>query len=72
MRRRFQFSLKWMFVAMLAVATFFGGMAVQRQIDAPISIEQRPSLIHVWRTGGETITLRDGSLWMKVDDNWDD
>jgi Tfp pilus assembly protein PilN len=29
-RRRFQFSLKTIFVLMLLVAAFFGGMAVQR------------------------------------------
>jgi hypothetical protein len=30
MSRRFQFSLRWLFVAMLVVAAFFGGAAWQR------------------------------------------
>jgi hypothetical protein len=30
MSRRFQFSLKWLFVAMLAVACWFGGMRLER------------------------------------------
>lgn len=34
MRRRFQFSLTTLLVAMLVVAAFFGGMAVQRHIEA--------------------------------------
>jgi hypothetical protein len=33
MSRRFQFSLKWLFVAMLVVAAFFGGMAVERRLE---------------------------------------
>jgi hypothetical protein len=33
MPRRFQFSLKWLFVAMLVVAAFFGGMVAQRGIS---------------------------------------
>jgi hypothetical protein len=31
MSRRFQFSLKWLFVAMLAVACFFGGVRFERE-----------------------------------------
>ena len=31
MSRRFQFSLKWLFVAMLAVACFFGGIHFERE-----------------------------------------
>ena len=31
MSRRFQFSLKWLFVAMLAVACFFGGIRFERE-----------------------------------------
>ena len=30
MSRRFQFSLKWLFVAMLTVACFFGGIRLER------------------------------------------
>ena len=33
MPRRFQFSLRALLVAMLVVAAFFGGMAVQRKFD---------------------------------------
>jgi len=33
MSRRFQFSLKWLFVAMLVVAAFFGGMSLQRRLE---------------------------------------
>jgi hypothetical protein len=31
MSRRFQFSLRWLFVAMLAVACFFGGIHFERE-----------------------------------------
>jgi hypothetical protein len=31
MSRRFQFSLRWLFVAMLAVACFFGGIRFERE-----------------------------------------
>ena len=31
MSRRFQFSLQWLFVAMLAVACFFGGIRFERE-----------------------------------------
>lgn len=31
MSRRFQFSLRWLFLAMLVVAAFFGGAAWQRR-----------------------------------------
>lgn len=31
MRRRFQFSLKWLLVAMLIVAAFFGGIRFERE-----------------------------------------
>jgi hypothetical protein len=34
MSRRFQFSLRALFVAMLFVAAFFGGMAMQQRIEA--------------------------------------
>ena len=34
MTRRYQFSLKWLFVAILVVAAFFGGMVVQRESDS--------------------------------------
>ena len=35
MPRPFQFSLRALLVAMLVVAAFFGGMAVQRQLSSP-------------------------------------
>ena len=40
MSRRFQFSLKWLFVAMLAVACFFGGIRFER--------ERRRHLAETW------------------------
>ena len=60
MSRRFQFSLKWLFVAILVVAAFFGGMAVQRRLDRPrIRIESLQSL-------KETMVLQDGSKWERT------
>ncbi len=41
MHRRFQFSLRALMLAMLIAAAFFGGMAVQRQLDRP-----KPFLLH--------------------------
>ncbi|HEX5444806.1 MAG TPA: hypothetical protein VFW87_13290 [Pirellulales bacterium] len=38
MRHRPQFTLRSLLVAMLVVAAFFGGMAVQKQLDKPLLI----------------------------------
>lgn len=64
MNRRFQFSLRGLFVAMLVAAAFFGGMSVQKQLDKPVSHRKV-----TW--GGddkiigqsETMVLRDGTVW---------
>ena len=36
MPRRFQFTLKWLFVAMLVVAAFFGGVFVSRRHETEL------------------------------------
>lgn len=41
MRRRFQFSLRALLLLMLIAAAFFGGMAVQRQLDRPEPLRLR-------------------------------
>ena len=51
MSRRFQFSLKALLVAMLVVAAFFGGMEVQRKIEANRRADpDNPSQDIVWFT----------------------
>ena len=68
MTTRFQFSLRTLLVAMLVVAAFFGGLAVQRQLDKPFTVIEKNGL--GWHTrihGGcqETMTLRDGTVWTR-------
>lgn len=55
-----QFTLRALLMAILVVAAFFGGMAVQRKLDEPIS--------HHPAEGGalEMKTMRDGSTWFRV------
>ena len=68
MTRRFQFSLKTFLVAVLVVAAFFGGMAVQKRLDKANSVIMR------LRVGGrplpegrdETIVLGDGTTWYRT------
>lgn len=69
---RHQFSLKTLLWLMVVVAAFFGGMAIQRQLDTPARISRRLSgftdqegVLHpVWQ---DRIRLRDGSVWNGVD-----
>ena len=72
MRRRFQFSLRTLLVAMLVVAAFFAGMAVQQQLDKRLSVESR----FTWRDGApgraseqETVILSDGSEFTRWTDD---
>jgi hypothetical protein len=66
MSRRFQFSLKWLFVVMLVVAAFFGGVEFgrlegQRYFElerAKLWIEAR-DLAEEWLKGKE----RDAKMW---------
>ena len=60
--------MKWLFVAMLVVAAFFGGMAVQKQLNKSNSVIMR---VHVGggplpEASGETIILGDGTTWYQV------
>ena len=63
MSRRFQFSLKWLFVAMLAICCFLGGMAVQKHLDTPrptrILAIEKDDKVHVT----EKMTTPDGKTW---------
>lgn len=59
-----QFTLRALLVAMLVVAAFFGGMVLQKRIDAPV-----PARIFYldgppWITE-ETMTTPDGKLWTR-------
>jgi hypothetical protein len=60
MSRRFQFSLKWLFVAMLVVAAFFGGMVLQRQVDKPAYHR-----VPIGYGDTEAVTLPDGTTWIR-------
>jgi hypothetical protein len=56
---------------MLVVAAFFGGMAVQRQLDKPFTVIENNGMS--WHTrihGGyqETMTLRDGTVWNRYEE----
>ncbi|HVX09690.1 MAG TPA: hypothetical protein VHC22_00675 [Pirellulales bacterium] len=53
-----QFTLRALLVLMFGAACFFGGMALQRQFDKPISRHRGKGSI-------ETMTLRDGSWWVR-------
>ena len=67
--RRFQFSLKWLFVAILAVACFFGGMALQQRLDKPTLLGRRAILFDtegMRSTYEETVGLPDGSEWQRI------
>jgi hypothetical protein len=65
--RRLQFSLRVLLVAILVVAAFFGGMAMQRGFDEPK--KGGPGSRVVPRIPIETITLRDGSHWLRIEDD---
>jgi hypothetical protein len=68
MSRRFQFSLKRLFVAMLVVAAFFGGMSVQRQLDkrkAPVVVRIRQDA--KWKDVFDDLTARSGTEAVKVE-----
>lgn len=58
-----QFTLRALLVLILVVAAFFGGMAVQRHLEAPLSRErlERPE------GSLEIVTKRDGTTWFKAD-----
>ena len=61
--RRPQFSLRALLVAMLVVAAFFGGMALQRSLDTPVPM---PMLRDPASSIGlEYIELPDGSHWFR-------
>jgi hypothetical protein len=56
---RFQFRLSTLLWIMLAVACFFGGMAVQRKLDKPIS----RGAVNLPVGYGEKMVDRDGNEW---------
>jgi hypothetical protein len=67
MSRRFQFSLRDLLWLVLAVAMFFGGMAWQRQLDAPLRIEEDVHSVSISPTANGIVELPDGSIWNRVD-----
>jgi hypothetical protein len=58
-----EFTLRSLLVAMLVVATFFGGMAVQRQLNKPSPTRSLwfddDRRVHIT----ETMTMPDGTTW---------
>ena len=62
-----QFTLRALLVAVLVVGAFFGGMALQRQLDAPVTgtkpIIGRNGLTHIHTF----LELPDGSRWWDHD-----
>lgn len=63
MPSRQQFTLRALFVAVLVVAAFFGGMAVQRELGRPVPVLliQDPSQSMAL----ESVELPDGSRWFR-------
>jgi hypothetical protein len=55
-----QFTLRALLVAILVVAAFFGGMAVQKRLDTPTVIMNAGYL------GDEIIEMRDGTHWQRL------
>jgi hypothetical protein len=54
-----QFTLRALLVTMLVVGAFFGGMALQKQLDKPLSHRKV-----TWNDEtSETMVLRDGTTW---------
>ena len=69
MSRRFQFSLKTLLVAILAVACFFGGMSLQGFLARPISRHH----YELGENGAikiEWTVMRDGTRWYKMADGF--
>jgi hypothetical protein len=67
MSRRFQFSLKALLVAMLAICCFLGGMVVQKQLDEPewISKGHPASEMSTDESALQIIRLPDGTEWQR-------
>lgn len=65
--RRPQFSLKVLLLAMLVLAAFFGGMAVQRQYFTPLSIHPLSVEGNVESNGSvEELEMPDGTRWFRA------
>jgi hypothetical protein len=67
-----QFTLRALLVAMLVVAVFFGGMAVQRHLDKPVTVERKLKPSVGWPTvwnWEETMVLPDGTTWQRQVDS---
>lgn len=65
MSRRFQFSLKTFLVAILIVATFFGGMALQKHLDdhigvTAVEVEKGTAVGRVYRDGSVRVHFHPG------------
>jgi hypothetical protein len=50
---------------MLVVGAFFGGMALQKLLDQPVSKEKWGIRTMSRWSGVETMTLRDGTTWRR-------
>jgi hypothetical protein len=58
-----QFTLRALLVVMLVVGAFFGGMALQRQLDAPV-ITTEPAAGH-HNTCIQFLEMPDGTRWYR-------
>jgi hypothetical protein len=63
--RRPQFSIRTLLVATLVVAVFFGGMAVQRQLDKPASRYTTGFVDESSTRYVETMVMKDGTEWSR-------
>ena len=63
-----QFTLRALLVAVLVVAAFFGGMALERKWDEPTRIGG-PASSNLNVMIPEVIELRDGTRWYRFEDS---
>jgi hypothetical protein len=52
-------------MTMLVVAAFFGGMAIQRHLDEPVSRYTAGYVDHSSTRYVETMTMKDGTEWSR-------
>ena len=68
MSRRFQYSLKTLFTAMLVVASFLGKMLAQKGLDLPLARQRYVMGGGDTQIDFECIEMRDGTKWYKASD----
>jgi ferric-dicitrate binding protein FerR (iron transport regulator) len=60
-----QFTLRALLIAVLVVAAFFGGMAVQRRLEQPVKRYRAGIVEDSGERRIEVLVLRDGTRWTR-------